>query len=234
MDIDEWRKLLDGAPLSLKPRQKLTAKTEGPESGIPVLLLLGDGPEARALARLAPECGFVVDMAVWEDAPRMQEPELALPVCEPFEDLTQESEAEAPDEPADEAACASGPYIAGLRNYLCLAPEESPVERLGIGRTHYICIFPPDAPTATRTLEDVLASRAAYVGLWATRAGRERVWSELRARGVPDMELAAVRCPMGLGELGMEAGGPVAAAVAVLAELLAVRTGSPQRLRYED
>lgn len=232
MDADEWRRLLDGAPLSLKPEEQTLAAAAEAEAAKPVLLLLGDGLEARALARLAPECGFVVDMAAWEMAAPESMPDMPLAACAPFE-----LAAANPDEPGEEAAETEGvavPAIAGLRRYLRLGPQESPLARLEIGRNHYICIFPPDAATARRSLEDALSSRAAYVGLWATRAGRERVWADLRARGVPDMELAAVRCPMGLGELDMSEGGPVGAAVAVLAELLTVRQGSPQRQRHED
>ncbi|MBD5538670.1 MAG: XdhC/CoxI family protein, partial [Desulfovibrio sp.] len=77
------------------------------------------------------------------------------------------------------------------------------------------------------------ASHAFFVGLWATRAERERIWAALRTAGVPDAELAAVRCPLGLGDLD-DMGGPVASAAPVLAELLAARAGARQRNRLED
>ena len=201
--------LLDGAPLSLSP-----AGGGAPASAAdtPVLLLLGDGPEARALARLAAECGFAVDMAVRDEAGPLDAP----------------GEAEAPAE-AEPAA----PEIPGLRRYIRLLPDESAVARCGVGRRHYVCIFPPDEATAVDALEDVLSSHAFYVGLWATRDERERIWAALRAAGVPDAELAAVHCPLGLGDLG-DLGGPVASAVPVLADLLAARAGSRQRGRLED
>ena len=200
--------LLDGAPLSLTPTE-----AEARDAGdIPVLLLLGDGPVARALARLAAECGFAVDMAQWVGD--------ALP------------EAEAGDGPPEDMADAA-PHIPGLRRFLRLAPEESAVERCAVGRRHFVCIFPEDEAAATRALEDVLASHAFFVGLWATRAERERIWAALRAAGVPDAELAAVRCPLGLGDLD-DMGGAVASAVPVLAELLAARAGGRQRSRLED
>ena len=205
----ERHPLLDGAPLSLVPREEEAAAAPD----MPVLLLLGDGPEARALARLAAECGFAVDMAVRAPA------DASAP-----EGAAAEAQAEAP---------AEAPEIAGLRRYLRLAPDESAVERCAIGRRHSVCVFPEDAEDATRALEDVLASHAFFVGLWATRAERERIWAELREAGVPDAELAAVRCPLGLGDL-RDMGGPVASAVAVLAELLAARAGGRQRLRQED
>lgn len=200
--------LLDGAPLSLTP-----TRAEAPDGGdTPVLLLLGDGPVARALARLAAECGFAVDMALWEAG--------ALPEAEAGDEL--------PEDVADPAR-----DIPGLRRSLRLAPEESAVARCAVGRRHFVCIFPEDDAAATRALEDVLASHAFFVGLWATRAEREHVWAALRAAGVPDAELAAVRCPLGLGDLD-DMGGPVASAVPVLAELLAARAGGRQRGRLED
>lgn len=206
----ERQSLLGNAPLSLTPAGE---GAPAPEAGQPVLLLLGDTPEARALARLAAECGFAVDMAVWdEDAPP---------------GAPEEAEAGAPEEaPPPEG-------IPGLRRHIRLLPGEGAVERCAVGRKHSICIFPEDEAAATRALEDVLASHAFYVGLWATRAERERVWGALRGAGVPDAELAAVRCPLGLGDLA-DIGGPVASAVPVLAELLAARAGARQRFRLED
>lgn len=206
----ERKPLLGDAPLSLLPEGE---SAPAADAGQPVLLLLGDSPEARALARLAAECGYAVDMAVWDaDA--------------------------APDEGAGVAGTAGGddtavPDIPGLRRYLRLLPGESAVERCAVGRRHSVCIFPADEAEAVGALEDVLASHAFYVGLWATRAERERVWAALRAAGVPDAELAAVGCPLGLGDLA-DMGGPVASAVPVLAELLAARAGSRQRFRLED
>lgn len=213
----ERRTLLDGGPLSLTPDA-----AEAPVAGLgesPVLLLLGDYPEARAVARLAAECGFVVDMAV-----------PAAPEATP--DAGADAALPAGEEAA-EAQASPAPEIPGLRQYLRLAPGESAVERCAVGRRHYVCVFPPDEAAATRALEDVLASHAFYVGVWATRAERERIWAALRAAGVPDAELAAVRCPLGLGDL-RDSGGPVASAVAVLAELLAARVGGRVRVRLED
>lgn len=213
MASDERHPLLGSAPLSFTPGAGDAAVTPDVPADMPVLLLLGDGPEARAVARLASECDFAVDMVVWDA-----------------------SEAPAEDVPTEEGkdAPASAPELPGVRRRFVLRPGESPVECCAIGRRHYVCIFPPDVGTATRALDDVLASHAFYVGLWATRAGRARVWAELKEAGMPDAELAAVSCPMGLGELAVNASGPVAAAVAVLAELLAARAGSRQRFRLED
>ncbi len=203
--------LLDAAPLSLTPEENAAM---APATELPVLLRLGDGAVARALARLAAECGFAVDMAVWDADAAPDAP------------LAAEAETGAPED-------APPPDIPGLRRHIRLLPGESAVERCAVGRRHSICIFPADEAGAVAALEDVLASHAFFVGLWATRAERERVWAALRAAGVPDAELAAVRCPLGLGDLA-DMGGPVASAVPVLAELLAARAGSRQRFRLED
>lgn len=223
---DERRSLLDGAPLELTPDAGGggdVAAAPGAGGDMPVLLLLGDGPEARAVARLAGECGFVVDMAVWSASGTSgtEARETAAGMAA--------AGAEAPGEDA-----ADVPEIPGLRRRILLRPDDALVERCSIGRRHHVCIFPPDPAAARRALEDVLASHAFYVGLWATRAGRDRVWAELRAAGVPDAELAAVRCPLGLGELAVTSATPVAAAVVILAELLAARAGTLQRFRLED
>ncbi|MDE6735744.1 MAG: XdhC family protein [Desulfovibrio sp.] len=201
--------LPDAAPLSLTPEENAAT---APATGLPVLLLLGDGPVARALARLAAECGFAVDMAVRDAAPDAP--------------LAAEAEAGGPED-------APPPDIPGLRRYIRLSPGESAVERCAVGRRHSICIFPADEAGAVAALEEVLASHAFFVGLWATREERERVWGALRAAGVPDAELAAVRCPLGLGDLA-DMGGAMASAVPVLSELLAARAGSRQRFRLED
>ncbi len=224
---DERRPLLDAAPLVLRPDAGNGAEAAAaPDAGadLPVLLLLGDGPEARAVARLAGECGFVVDMAVWSASGT---PETEMP------GTTAEAGAEAGSQPP-QGPVPDAPEIPGLRRRILLLPDDGPVERCAIGRRHHVCIFPPDTATARRALEDVLASHAFYVGLWATRAGRDRVWAELREAGVPDAELAAVRCPLGLGELAVTAPTPAAAAALILAELLAARAGCLQRFRLED
>ena len=53
----------------------------------------------------------------------------------------------------------------------------------------------------------------------------------LRAEGMPNAELACVRCPIGLP---VGADSPQQIAVSVVAELLAARAGTLQRLRIDD
>ncbi len=74
-------------------------------------------------------------------------------------------------------------------------------------------------------LEAALATRAAYVGLVASRKRADQVRAHLRDRGVPDEALTRLHAPAGL-DLGRVA--PDEIAVAILAELVARRAaGGP-------
>ena len=64
-----------------------------------------------------------------------------------------------------------------------------------------------------------------------SRTKREQVYAALRKQGVPDAELAAVCCPIGLS---IEAETPQQIAVSIVAELLAARAGTLVRLRFDD
>lgn len=264
----------------------------------PVLLLVGAGPVAGAVARLAAGCGFVVDQALWpgeaplalaadaqpagantgvapdsgpgagsaaaaraRDAARPDMvpamppdmlpdllPDLlpdTLPGLAPVAGLRRRIPLSGvPGQPGEpDAPGSAGPSAGNARHAArgCL----NLAERCGIGRGHLVCIFPPDEASAIASMEEALASHAFYVGLRASREARERIWAALRARGVPDAELAAARCPLGLGGLGGPHApgddgshrahhGPLGEAVAVVAELLAARAGLLQRFRLED
>ena len=81
------------------------------------------------------------------------------------------------------------------------------------------------APDIRTRVEDV---RKAMIG---SRTKREQVYAALRKQGVPDAELAAVCCPIGLS---IEAETPQQIAVSIVAELLAARAGTLVRLRFDD
>lgn len=258
----------------------------------PVLLLVGAGPVAGAVARLASGCGFVVDQALWPgEAPLAlaagAQAEGANAGAAPDSGPGSAAAARARDAARPDMVPAMLPDIlpdtlpdtlpglapaAGLRRRILLSgvPGQSGepddpgsagpsagnarhaargclnlAERCGIGRGHLVCIFPPDEASAIASMEEALASHAFYVGLRASREARERIWAALRARGVPDAELAAARCPLGFGGLGGPHApgddgsnrahhGPLGEAVAVVAELLAARAGLLQRFRLED
>lgn len=259
----------------------------------PVLLLVGAGPVAGAVARLAADCGFVVDQALWPGEALLALEADAQPAAATTGTATPDSGPGAGSAAVSGVRDAARPDmvpamppdilpdtlpglapVAGLRRRILLAASGVPgqsgeagdpgsagpsagnarhaargclnlAERCGIGRGHLVCIFPPDEASAIASMEEALASHAFYVGLRASRGARERIWAALRARGVPDAELAAARCPLGFGGLGGPHApgddgsnrahrGPLGEAVAVVAELLAARAGLLQRFRLED
>ena len=87
------------------------------------------------------------------------------------------------------------------------------------------------APITSRIHTKSKIPTHSYIGMIGSKSKREQVYAFLRAQGVPDAELAAVRCPIGLS-IGAET--PRQIAVSVVAELLAARAGTLQRLRFED
>ncbi len=117
------------------------------------------------------------------------------------------------------------------RRCLTLPGFENLVEACGIGRRHYVAIVTRGHSFDREALAQALTSHASYIGMIGSKAKREQVYAFLRAQGVPDTELAAVRCPIGL-PIGAET--PRQIAVSVVAELLAARAGTLQRLRFED
>lgn len=117
------------------------------------------------------------------------------------------------------------------RRCLTLPGFENLVEACGIGRRHYVAIVTRGHSFDREALAQALTSHAAYIGMIGSKSKREQVYAFLRAQGVPDAELAAVRCPIGLS-IGAET--PRQIAVSVVAELLAARAGTLQRLRFED
>lgn len=105
------------------------------------------------------------------------------------------------------------------------------VESCGIGRRHCVAIVTEDPAYDREALAQVLTSHARYVGMMGSKSQREQMFAELRASGVPDAELAAVCCPIGLS---IGARTPQQMAVAVVAELLAVEAGTLARLRIDS
>ncbi len=68
------------------------------------------------------------------------------------------------------------------------------------------------------------AKNPGYIGMIGSSRKVERVFSELRARGVTDADLARVHAPIGL-DIGADS--PMEIAVSILAELLKVLRGRP-------
>lgn len=113
---------------------------------------------------------------------------------------------------------------------LTLPDFQNLVEACQIGRSHYVAILAREYPLQREALSQALSSHAQYIGMAGSRQERDRVYAALRASGMPDAELAAVCCPMGLN-IGAQT--PQQIAIAVVAELLAARAGTLTRLRFD-
>lgn len=183
---------------------------EEPEK--PVLLLCGTGAVAEAVATLATACGFEVDVA--------HVPPPAEAGAAPVDDLSLGS--------AEENLARRFPDVS---RRLIVDDLERLVEKCDIGRGHFVCIGLDDFDQSLEALYRALQSHAFYIGVSADRGERDRLYSILRSRGVPDAELRAVSCPMGLA---IGASGEAQKAVAIVAELLAARAGNLQRLRLDS
>jgi len=86
-----------------------------------------------------------------------------------------------------------------------------------------ICVLSHDARYDVDVLVLALGSPAGYVGAMGSRRTLELRLAALRGRGVAEESLGRLRAPIGL-DLG--ASSPAEAAVSILAEILAVRTGA--------
>lgn len=117
------------------------------------------------------------------------------------------------------------------RQCLVLPGYENLVQSCGIGRRHYVAIITRGHRFDREVLAQALTSHAQYVGMIGSRTKRDQVYAILRKQGVPDAELAAVCCPIGLS---IEAETPQQIAVSIVAELLAARAGTLVRLRFDD
>ena len=114
------------------------------------------------------------------------------------------------------------------RRCLTLPDFENLISGCGIGQRHYVAILTHERQYSGRILSQVLASHATYIGMTGSPSTFEQVCNALLADGVPAAELAAVCCPIGLS-IGAET--PEQIAVSIVAELLAQRAGTLQRLR---
>ena len=100
-----------------------------------------------------------------------------------------------------------------------------------MGRRHYVVILTHSHAHDLAALAQALHSHAFYIGMLGGKAKRNALFAALREQGVPDAELACIRCPVGL-PIGAES--PRELAVSIVAELLAARAGVLQRLRIEE
>ncbi|TAM60019.1 XshC-Cox1 family protein [bacterium] len=87
-----------------------------------------------------------------------------------------------------------------------------------------ICVLTHDPKFDVPLLVVALRTNAGYIGAMGSRSTHERRVAELRAQGVSDDELARIRAPIGL-DIGATT--PEETAVAIAAEIVALRTGHP-------
>lgn len=91
---------------------------------------------------------------------------------------------------------------------------------------HYVVILTHSYETDMDVLLRSLHSPARYIGVAGSERKKENIFSALRESGIPDSELACVRCPIGL-HIGAESTEEMG--IAITAELIAARAGCLQR-----
>lgn len=124
---------------------------------------------------------------------------------------------------AEKEALPDSDELAALADVVhVLEDYENIVADCGIDRNHYVCIFANDAADCEHILYQCLESGAPYLGAWAGKEMAKEIHERLKEAGAPDAELAAICCPMGLG-IGAKT--PEQEAVAIIAEIMAAKSG---------
>lgn len=131
----------------------------------------------------------------------------------------------------DRAEFADARRFPMARHAYVLPDFENLAQRCGIGHRHHVVIVTRDPGLDAEALSQALRSPACYIGMIGGREKRRAVFSALREQGIPAMELGVVRCPIGIP---VNAQTPQEYAVGIVAELLASRAGTLQRLRVDD
>lgn len=105
-----------------------------------------------------------------------------------------------------------------------IAHPESYAEKVTITENTYVIVMNHHIEKDRKTLEFVLPSNAAYVGVLGPRSRRERMMNQLRDEGVflEESELQKMYNPVGL-DIGAET--PEEIAISILSEIIAVRKG---------
>ena len=99
-------------------------------------------------------------------------------------------------------------------------------QRVGIDRATYVCILSHDPKFDEPALHVALRSPAAYVGAIGSKKTQAERRAKLRAEGFSEEEIARLRGPIGLDLGGRD---PAETALAILAEMTAVRYGREAR-----
>jgi xanthine dehydrogenase accessory factor len=109
---------------------------------------------------------------------------------------------------------------------LILAWPEEAFERIGLDSASYVCVLSHDPKFDEPALQIALRSPAAYVGAIGSRKTQQARRDRLRQSGLTDEQIKRLHGPIGL-ELGGRQ--PAETALAILAEMTAVRYGGSAR-----
>jgi xanthine dehydrogenase accessory factor len=105
---------------------------------------------------------------------------------------------------------------------LVVAWPQDALKAESLGPQHYVVILSHDPKFDLPALQIALRSQAAYVGLIGSRSTQAKRKAALREAGFAEAELACIHGPVGLDLGGRE---PAEIALAILAEIVAVRHG---------
>ena len=103
-------------------------------------------------------------------------------------------------------------------------PEEGLAEA-GLDAHSFVAVLAHDEKLDVPALRAALQSKCRYIGLLGSLHTREIRYETLKSEGFPSEEIARIHGPIGLKQIGgIE---PAEIAVSILAELIAVRRGTP-------
>jgi len=109
---------------------------------------------------------------------------------------------------------------------LVLAWPEAAFDQIGLDGSCYVCILSHDPKFDEPALELTLRSPARYIGAIGSRKTQASRRARLKSSGFSDAEIARVHGPIGLDLGGRQ---PAETALAILAEMTAVRYGGDAR-----
>ncbi|MFO8182961.1 MAG: XdhC family protein [Candidatus Aegiribacteria sp.] len=93
------------------------------------------------------------------------------------------------------------------------------------GERSWVVVMTPEHRSDAEVLRSLREKELRYVGMMASRAKRDAVYSDLRSSGVPNSFLERVYCPIGI-RIGSRT--PEEIAVSIAAELIRVRSGAEE------
>jgi xanthine dehydrogenase accessory factor len=102
------------------------------------------------------------------------------------------------------------------------------LDAIALTKDSYVVLITTDHVSDEAALRQAIISPVRYIGMIGSRAKCQTILDHLRANGVPEDQLARVYAPIGL-ELGGTS--PQEIAVAILAEVIAVRRSGQPRFR---